>query len=328
MKYAPTLILVLLTLAGFTCPAIYAQTQDQFESAQSTLAVLETRLDSTLGQFNKLSDRARTLAIQITLLKTKSPLSNGEQKQLQSLMRKSLELEKTAFIYETDLKNLSQKREKQLKQLLLLAQRALNKQVKSKGHDKENLARIRKLIQQKNLWEDLLKTENTPIRTGGVINLNENDSPRTLHLKGDLLLDRRDGLLAEQARTLAQITRLKDEMELRTRLNELSQDIYLFNENDELIINNKTNAERGKPATNERLDLDTKAFRGSAPESYTPDYTVLDDFLNSPFPGTPAAMKNWIARLQKHQQEITQRADSLAQQAAIFHAKAKSSSKK
>lgn len=313
---------ILLGILGISGAA--AQEPDSaLSAAEKLLAGCTIRIDSLSQEYDILKDSLDARARRISGIKDKAPLSPAEHARLQEMMR---DLDQFTALAEVDsqLKKSNRQRHDILRQLIALSTRKLDMLLtksENGNQDRQQLDRTRELVEKRYGWELQLvgydhEQQAVPQQQ---VAADSTDTRRTLMLKGDLLMDWRDRLAKEDSIAAARITALNNELAVRTRVAEVSQDISLFNEHDERL--NRTGNEAGR-FNNVSETVDTKEMEREVLFRHTTDYLFQDNPLASPLPSTIPGIQARIKQIQQYRRLIAARADSLQNRADWFYDKA------
>ncbi len=324
---ASFLILFLFILGEHT------QAQDIWEARAEKLAHIEARLDSSRALLDSLQDQGRSLALAVNLLKEKEQLSSSEHNRLEKLMLQIDHLSYTVGLERNRMTRIHLERESVLQKDLADLESAIDSlitRLEQTGSDEKRIlqGRLVEMLGYKKDWQGKL----TPAAAGEIsfaaIEANPDDSSRLLRLKGDLLMDRIDWLHQEGRATKDRIGKLRSEVRLRSRLDELGQDMALFNEEEELSGRAAADPGSNQRESNATLNLDGKAYSQTLAPIYPSDLTTLRYLLTAPYPDNITDLKKWIDLLSRYQTSLERSADSLGTRAQWFYKHADEKSKK
>ena len=184
--------------------------------------------------------------------------------------------------------------------------------------DSGDLERLQMLLQKRTLWETRLAPPSLRGQRTLQVQTQAWDTPRTLELKGDLLLDQEEVLRNEIATVETRLRSLEEEERIRRKVAELTRDIHLFDEREELMgkgIENQT-----RSLSLETFDIQDRNIPGlpglSSTRAY---YEEIQLALSGPTPRSPDELNTWIIQLKHERNLIVARADSLGQRASWFY---------
>ncbi|MBN2415616.1 hypothetical protein JXO52_07230 [bacterium] len=322
-----TLIITIALTTLWSAGAAAQEPDTAMTAAELRLAACEARLDS-LGQVSRLlKDSLDACARRITGIKDQAPLSPARHAALQEMMR---DLDRFSSIGEVDaeIERCRRHRHEILQGLIEHSTRILEtllaKAAAASEPDQDLPARARELVEKRYGWELRLVAEYDRSRQSVPregVTADSSDSPRTLMLKGDLLMDWRDRLAAEDSIAAGRIVTLGKELALRTRVAEVSQDLSLFNEHEERLTRGGDPFTRGEN-TAEMFDSKNGLEEGRILPGYPDDYLFQENLLGSPLPSTIPGIQARIRQLEQYRRLLAAGADSLRIRADWFYRKA------
>ena len=312
-------------------------TQDSQVAGQEAKAIsIEEKLDSLWTTHAQLLNRAEIIAHRIELYRTKSHLNAREHRNLEKQLQESQQLENQVNAVESDIKRINEDRHGILTTLVQLYQIEIDRLLKLTEDDEatkrqESITKINQLLMKKQACEAQLVIQIPFIDFGLDIEAQPWDTPRQLQMKGDFLLDREDALLGEIGLVEERIRSLRDEKKIRAKVAELTHDLDLFDEREELL---GRQSEADAYTTNllsywnESSTRTTDAQMGGESKNWNPDITQpslsqnVDLQDRGTFPRSPAYIQDTIERLESYLNRMVARADSLNAKALWFHREA------
>ena len=313
------MILVIQTISG----TAFAQ-KHSLETQERDLLSMKARLDSLQAVHVKHLEEAESLARLINLTRSRKSLSSSEHRILQRQLQESQRLETLVREIESSI----EKTERSYRSAIVVFADYLQEEIVStidkieRGDDLEAIERFQALLEKKSEWESRLIPPPMRGRRTLHVKADEWDTPGSLELKGDLLLDQEEILRGEVKTVENRIHSLEEEERIRRKVSELTRNIYLFDEREELM---------GKEINNQANILSQEIFypedRSGATLSdlstSSAFYETIQRVLSGPTPRSPDELNAWIHRLRQYRDLLAARADSLNQQADWFFNEAK-----
>lgn len=300
-----------------------AQETDLLMLRENHLIAVQSRLDSLRLEYTQYLNRADMLAHEIDLAKTKNKLSPGDHRRLEKLLQQSQQLESrvqetrnkisgTRSRYREILEEIIRLYEERIDTLLMRTETATAKE------KDDLLALVNQSMTQKVFWESRRLPFPQSLADEIDIELDPHDTPYDLRIKGDLLLDREESLRRELAGIDTRIQSLTDEGTVRRKVAELTRELQMFDEREELLG-------REIPLTENRR-LFSRGGQQTSPDmaQQEKDFVIKDinHILSSPNPRSLASIQQWIKVLTEYREKVVARADSLHSRALWFHEKA------
>ncbi|MCD6117866.1 hypothetical protein J7K93_12690, partial [bacterium] len=180
----------------------------------------------------------------------------------------------------------------------------------------QNKAKITKqissLLAEKHALNSAYLKANLPKLRAIIISPRPWDSPASLRLKKNMLLDRSDKL-KNQAEDIKRLIReFENERKVRERISELNKDLALFDENEERILTGS-----GK------IGLETSSLDSYGDNIKSRDASAVKINEDSPLPfssipSSPVALKTFIREMKLYVKRISAISDSLKHSADKF----------
>lgn len=311
--------------------------QDSNIAGQEAKAIsIEQELDSLWTNHARLLNWAEIIAHRIELYRAKSHLNAREHRNLEKQLQESQQLENQVHAIESEIKSVNGDRYGILKTLAQLYQTEIDRLLQLTEDDQapkkqESITKINQLLIKKQACEAQLVVQIPFTDSGLDIEAQPWDTPRQLQMKGNFLLDREDALRGEIGLVEERIRSLRDEKKIRAKVAELTHDLDLFDEREEILgrqSNTDAYATNLLSYWNETSTRATDAQKGWGSENWNPDITQpslsqnVDLSNEGTFPRSPAYIQDTIERLESYLNRMVARADSLNAKALWFHREA------
>jgi hypothetical protein len=240
-RYAMKFIKCLVLITFFMIGVINLWSQEiEVRELEENVTKLEFKLEEYYTNQNKLNEQANELATKISTLKEKQTLNYFQRRRLEGYLKKSQELsgqiEQLGEYINSAKRELSEKR----KQLIALYGKKIDDIVKKLKNEKLGEKEKINVMNELNLVKQKRESLQAQIDLGiryplnmTEIKLDENDSPRQIKEKADLLKDLEKSLRVDADKLQAIISNLQEEIEIREKMVELAQDVSLFSHRDE-----------------------------------------------------------------------------------------------
>jgi len=303
---------------------------------EKKITVMETQLDSLFVSRMKLLNQAEIIAYRIELYRTKKALNAKEHGNLEKQLQESQRLENQMREIGAQMEKLQENRRQTIEAVVTDYQSEIDRLIQIKENraplDKQELfEKIRSCLEKKQTWETQLASFIPPIQPNPSVESQPWDTPQDLRMKGDLLLDREDALRREIRLVDDRIHALKEEKKMRTKLAELTNDLDLFDEREELLggsTKNLRNEENYTTYWNMPDGSIASGSKGNLNEIRNPDITEQSLSRNSfidisgTMPRSPKRIEESIEQLEKFRNRMIARADSLNKRAQWFYTEA------
>ncbi|MBN2200802.1 hypothetical protein JW777_02495 [bacterium] len=316
----------------FWMPSLYASGSsgtDDLESLEKLSLSIEKSLDSLHSVRSRIQKDGEAVAAQMDLLRSKEVLSPKEHRQMEKWLQTSQRLDGEMNRLRKDLEDCRKRRDETVGRLIGAIQAALadiredaeNADSRRRG---ELAAAMQDLLNRKTAWESRLSAGPAPIRQSDPVLLQPWNSPEDIRLKANLLQDESESTRDEMIRINGRIRSLREERDVRRNVAELSRELALFNEQDELL---GRRMEYGGPAG----DKETYDDRGNPIGTNFGPPPAEETGLELPSgwvaegagaESDPSDLDTRIDRLEKYRRRLAARADSLAARARWFLKKA------
>lgn len=283
--------------------------------------------DSLKQEYTHLLNTSELLVQRIKLLRSKESLNAREHRNLQKLLKdaQQLTLDKNAILEQIDLLSI------QLDSTLFNGLASIHQKLESITREPQSQSLDSsdvELIDQYLLWKAELESYEKLYKPSGShslsLKIQDQDSKSDLQLKGDVLLDREDQFREEMALIDQRVHSLKIEADVRRKVRDMSSELEIFNEDEELLTRTVPVYSEDYPYNNmtywDGLESRNKTF-GQGEESYSLSESIEsnDKFQ---YLRTPEMIEGAIKKLLNHKNRLNVIADSLHQTAEFFYQKA------
>lgn len=315
---AMTLAVVLGTVGGAS---------HTFSQGQPTLEVLELRFEQTARFLDGLAVEKDNLGQkigkndeEIQKLKSKKKLSYLERQKLEALLKASQDISKKVAALGRKIRESQQRHTQTGQQLIKLYESEIDKAVAALEKGGQNVQNRQTLLNR----IDRLRHKRTSVQhAAGLqtvdelqinqLDISPNDTPRQVRQKGDLLKDQEEKYRKRARALQTRAAELQKELDLRTRVSEMVEDLALFDQQEEALTN--LPSQSGETAVTTGLDVGDATTRAALAGE-----TILvgqKDFDFITLSGD--LIEDLIASLAHQKQEAEARADSLSQRATQFY---------
>ena len=329
---------VLWCIAGIVIASLASTvlfSQDSAVDEQEARAFrFEQVLDSLRVEHARLAGQAEIVAQRIDLYRDKANLNTREHRHLEKQLQESQRLEMIIRDLESRINEVLNVYRGVIDTLVSLYQSRIDTLLTKAGNEivanKEALLQqIQTLLDKKRIRDAQLLVLQEFTHSEFRIEPRSWDTVEQLRMKGNLLLDQEEALRREIELVDTRITSLDKEKQIRIRMDELADDLELFNEREELVGRQSedieavlNNLDYWRITTDEER---TQTFL-SSPQSWEPEPS--ERTLNRPTdmilaPRSPALIDDSIERLEHFRNRLAQRADSLQQKSEWFFNEAK-----
>lgn len=217
------------------------------------IRLYELRLDSLKFEHNRYLSEASLIAERMKLYQSRESLNAREHANLGKLLRRSMELEQSVSGLRQDVDRLLSEYDNWQKSELKIIQEELNQFSQTEAdipESRKNLARVQSLLDWKSELENRLKPLSLNTHSGLELTLDREASARELRLRGDMLLDREEIFRREIQQIDERIESLLVEAKVRRKVLEMTEDMDLFDEEEELF------GEKSRPVTSGAMAAD------------------------------------------------------------------------
>ena len=308
---------------------------DQLEDLEKLSRSLEKSLDSLQTERNRLMKEGASVAAQLAVLRAKELLSPGEHRQAEKLLQQSqslgvrmeklnLEIDGSKGRYESSVERTVEVCRAEISGL------GTELEAADSGRKSALLARMRSVLDRKAAWESRMSSPNSTVAQTPNLELQPWNSPSEIRLKGDILQDEARSVRSEIVNLEKRIRSLREEREVRKNVAEISKELSLFNESDELLGRNLAAA--SPSGTKDAGYFNNNWEIRNTGEAAAPGAEQI--FLPSQRPDQVSAggsnasgLNDQILVLEEYKRLLTARADSLEQKASWFYRKAQSQSR-
>jgi hypothetical protein len=322
--------LVSLMLIALLCPLTAGRLRgaDTVESLEKLSLAIEKSLDSLQTDKGRIQKQAEEVAAQLDLLRSRDVLSPKEHRQMEKWLQTSQRLDGEMDGLRKAETELRKRRDAAVGRLIGAIQSELaavrDQAEKAEGARKASLlASMRDLLGRRTAWESRLSAGPAPVPLTDPVRLQPWNSREEIRLKGNLLQDEAESARAEIDKLERRIRSLREERDVRRNVAELSRELALFDERDELV---GRKMEPGAPAdgvkstdTGYEIDVNVGRNDGADAGRELPSGWVAD---GAGAENEPADLDGRIDRLEKYRRRLAARADSLEARAHWFLKKA------
>jgi hypothetical protein len=308
-----------------------ADTLDDLEKLSRSL---EKSLDSLQTERSRLVKEGASVAAQLAVLAAKELHSPGEHRQAERLLQQSQSLGERMDAVNRIISDSKNRYESSVGRTVAACRAALSDlgaelETADTARKSVLLAKMQFLLDKKTAWESRLSSPNSAVAQAPNLELRPWNSPTEIRMKGDVLSDEAKMMRGEIANLEKRLKSLREEREVRKNVAELSKELALFNENDELL-GRQTTAAAATDAKNADFAGNSWEVRNTG-EAAGPG--AREVFLPNQHtsPATAAGsnasgLNEQISILEEYMKLLAVRADSLEQKAAWFYKKAQSPS--
>jgi hypothetical protein len=306
---------------------------DEFETLEKLSLSIEKSLDSLQTNRSRLIKDGETVAAQLDMLRTQELLSPKEHRQMEKLLQKSQALNSQMENTNRAIASLKQRYDETVEMIVERCGAQLseiNGRLESSDTVQKSLllARMQTLLKAKELWESKLSSPKSVVPQTINLALQPWNNRQEIRLKGDILMDEVEAIQQEIRSVEKRIKSLNEERQLRQNVSEMSRELSLFNERDELIGRHLAAADPGDSRNAVETFYGEKGVRNTG-EAAGP--AVEEIFLPNPPQGEKSSvapysseLRDQIAILEQYKKRLITRADSLGQRASWFYKKAES----
>ena len=330
-KAVLTVVVICMGLSILT-DGLQAMAFDDLEKLSSSL---EKSLDSLQTERSRLLKEGASVAAQLAVLRAKELLSPGEHRQTEKLLQQSQSLGARMEKLNLEIDGTKRRFESSIEQTVEACRTELSGlgsgiETADTARKSVLLARMRFLLDRKTAWESRLSSPNSTVAQTPNLELQPWNSPAEIRLKGDILQDEARSVRSEIANLEKRIRSLREEKEVRRNVAEISKELSLFNEDDELLGRPLAAASPGDAKNAGYFNNDWEARNTG--EAAGPGAEEI--FLPSQRPDHVSArgsnasgLNDQILVLEEYRRLLAARADSLEQKASWFYRKAQSPSR-
>jgi hypothetical protein len=329
MNQTAIFFLIILILWGAQ-PAGAIETDVQ--RLETRLAEKTSELRQAAVRHAQLTEQANALAPKISSLKTNHELNYFQRRQLEDYLKASQELS-------NELENLNRRiiqvrNEAQAirEELVAVYDQQIDQILREsdftgldRTRKKNLLKQLTHIKQQRNTLQTQMDWELADSFKMNQVEIHENDTPRKIQVKADWLKDLEQRLRTNVAKIERVVLNLKEEIELRDKMQEFEQELSLFNHRDETRAAPVVAAASEIEITFERNEppiggsKSTSGVSGStALLPLFPNFIHENDVVNL----SRADIQAYIDSLSRRKIELLVTADSLHKKASDFYQQA------
>ena len=321
-------ILICLALSVWTAGLC----ADQIEDLEKLSFSLEKSLDSLQTGRSRLQKEGASVAAQLNVLRARELLSPGEHRQAERLLQQSQSLgvlmEKTNRAIADSKRRVDSSVEKTVEACRSkLSELGAELETADAARKSVLLTRMQFLLDKKTAWESRQSSPNSAVTQPPNLELQPWNSRTEIRLKGDILLDEAGAVRIEIANLGKRLQSLREEKEVRRNVAEISKELALFNESDELLGRHLTAAapgdtkNQGFTSTDWEVRNTGEAAGPGAEELFLPSQRPNQI---SVYGSSASGLNDQISVLEEYRRLLAARADSLEQKASWFYQKAQS----
>lgn len=299
---------------------------------ETQLAEKTAELQQAATNHQQLTAQAGTLASKISDLKTKLELNYFQRRQLEDHLKASQELANQIENLNRriiQLRNAAQAirealvaaYDQQIDQLLQESQQARL----SSSRKKNLLKQLTQIKSKRNTLQTQMDWELADSFKINEVEIHESDTPRKIQVKADWLKDLEQRLRTNAGKIEQVVLNLKEEIDLRDKMQEFEQELSLFNHRDETRAMPVAAAVTDQQITFERNDppIGGQKSTGGTTEKASllpvfPNFGPENDIMNL----SRNDLQAYIDSLSRRKVEILITADSLNRKAADFYRQA------
>lgn len=315
----------IVILLGSVLLCLYSYALDIPKSITDSREIISIQ-DSLKQIYASVLNESEILAQRIKLYRSKETLSTREHRHVQKLLKEAQQL----TLHKNDISKQMHVLANQLDLVLFDGLEEIHKKLESltsKNHNESFIAADVKTINQYLSWKAELESYQRLYKPSPQNELSlyiqKDDSQSDLQLKGDIILDREDQFRAEIVLIDQRIQSLKIEADVRRKVRDVSAELELFNEDEELLTRTVPVYSEDYPYNNMSYWDYTESrikLNGSG-ETYSLSETIESNDAFQ-YLRTPEMIEQAIEKLIIHKSRLHTIADSLHQTAEIFYQKA------
>lgn len=302
---------------------------------------LEKSLDSLFTEKGRLAKEGETVAAQIDVLAAKELRSPGEHRQLEKLLQNSQSIAGRMESVNQAMQVLQDRYHVTLGRLVESIGsdlRDISERIESASASEKGslFVNLQDLLKKRTVWESRLSqaTASSAVVLSPAVEIAPWNSREEIQLKGDWLMDEAQAVREEILRLEKRIRSLREERDVRKNVSELSKELALFDEHEELIGRRMEPSGASAIGTQEGgkrngfSDWETGGSGGTfSPAPASPDASLPAGVAASRESAgrdnrLPAELDGQIARLEKTRKRLILHADSLEHRALQFYKKA------
>ena len=313
-----TLAVILGTVWG--APHTFAQGQPAIEVLELRFEQTARFLEGFSAEKDKLGQKIEKNDEEIQQLKSNDQLSYLERQKLEALLKASQDVSKKVAALDRKIRESQQRHTQTGQQLIKLYESEIDKAVaalEKGGQNAQNrqafLNRIDRLRHKRTSVQQAAGLQKVDELQINQLDISPDDTPRQVRQKGDLLKDQEEKYRTRARALQARAAELQKELDLRTRVSEMVEDLALFDQQEEALTN--LASQSGESAVTAGLDVvessDRAALAGETILVGQKDF----DFITL----SGDVIEDLIENLAHQEQEAEARADSLSLRAAQFY---------
>jgi hypothetical protein len=309
---------------------------DELENLEKLSRSIEKSLDSLQTERGRIQREGEGIAARLGMLRDRELLSPKEHRQMEKLLRLSQSLNAQMEAADSAFAMMKWRRDETVGRIVEVCETRLaeiNREAESAGAARKSvlLERMQALLETKNTWESKQAPPKSSTSRNFNLELQPWNNREEIRLKGDVLLDEAEAVRDEIQKIEKRIHSLREEREVRRNVSELSKELALFNERDELLGRRLETTHDDNPSTVFGGE-GTKREHGGAWNGLDPPGAETDNVSlpsgwrdeKSSAGRDASELDGQIAKLEKYRVRLSVRADSLEQKASWFYRKAES----
>jgi hypothetical protein len=336
MKHLRSEMLKILAVCLFlttTGRAAFAAGADAVPDLEKLCRTFKKSLDSLESRRVLLTAESEAVAVQMDGLEGRGSLSRGEHRRMERLLQESQSLTVRMDSVQKAVSEIRNRYDAGVALLLDAIRIELNEvsrraDLAGTQEKQELLSRLRVLLAKKNEWESSRPDPSAAPPRSEAVAVSPWNSGQEIRLKGDRLMDEAEALRAEIRAVEKRLRSLREEREVRKNVSELSHELALFDEREELVGRRMEKAGEAANTGIEALNTDGRKWEGiggdNAAYGATRTPSVPAGVVSDPPSTIPTSfdLDGQISRLEKNRSRLSAAADSLEARAAWFYKKA------
>jgi hypothetical protein len=300
---------------------------DPVESLEKLSLSIEKSLDSLQSVKSRIQKDGEEVAAQLDLLRSGEVLSPKEHRQMEKWLQTSQRLDGEMDGLRKAEADCRRRRDAAVKRLIEAFQSELAA-VRDQAEKADDglkpvlLSAMQDLLGRKTAWESRLSASPSALPQMDPIRLQPWNSREEIRLKGNLLQDEAESARDEIRRLEQRIRSLREERDVRRNVAELSRELALFNEQEELVGRRMEPGESPEGVKSNGTDYEIGTNAGRGGEGQGPDLPSGWVAEGAGTESDPSDLDGRIDRLEKYKRRLAVRADSLSTRAQWFLKKA------
>jgi prefoldin subunit 5 len=320
----------LLLTTGHSAFGADAGTVPELEKLSRTF---KKSLDSLESRRVLLTAESEAVARQMDALRSRGSVSRGEHRRMERLLQESQTLTVRMDSIRAAVTEVRARYDAAVVRLLDAIGVEMNEvgrraDFAGTQEKQELLSRLRALLAKKSEWESSRPDPSAAPPRSEAVAVSPWNSGEEIRLKGDRLMDEAEALRAEIRAVEKRLRSLREEREVRKNVSELSRELALFDEREELVGRRMETAPEATNTGMETLNNDGKRYGTTGGDNAVPgrnETPSLPAGVDTDAPSVSRAasdLDGQISRLEKNRSRLSAAADSLEARASWFYKKA------